>query len=320
MLLILTNKLDAHADHLIRKVAGAFPVLRINTDDFLEDYEFSLGLTPDGKLKGFIRDLHGHSFDFSRRAAAWYRKPDFGEMAVRADPAMIDLVRSESAAFADALTALPSLHWVNRAAASYGARSKPAQLLMARELGFAVPETIITNLGDEALSFARSMEDRVVVKSVYSATYDYDGNPFACITKRISAATLADSADSIALCPTQLQREVPKECDIRITVVGSDVFACRIESQGNEATEVDWRVDPDRCRYAPFDLPAWAHDGCRQIVSRAGLEYGAIDLVLSRTGELVFLENNPGGQYLWIEHNTGMPITDALIALFSSHM
>jgi glutathione synthase/RimK-type ligase-like ATP-grasp enzyme len=320
LLIVLTSKLDAHADHVIAAAAGVFPVLRINTDNFLEDYEFALGISGDGVLGGFIRDHHGHAFDFAGPAVGWYRKPDFGEMAVAADPAFAAMVRSEAAAFVDALCALPNIHWINRPGAVVAARSKPAQLLMARQLGFSVPATLMTNSPDEAVSFAQAADGGVIVKSIHSAAMPIGGHDFACITKRLDAQMLDQEGGSIALCPTQLQEEIRKDCDIRVTVVGDTVFACRIDSQGNEATEVDWRVDPDACRYSVMDLPPWASAACREIVARAGLEYGAIDLIGTSGGGLFFLENNPGGQYLWIELDTGLPITAALIALFTGHM
>lgn len=320
MLLVLSNKLDAHADYLIGKVAGRFPVLRLNTDTFLEDYEFSLEIGTGGALEGFIRDRHGHAYDLSQAAVGWYRKPDFAAMAVSCDAEFAGLVRSEAASFVDALFALPDIRWVNPLGAEVTGRSKPAQLLLARQLGFAVPETIITNHPGEALDFGERIDGGLVAKSVHSATVRFGEHDFACITRRVDRRTLAESADSIAACPTQLQREIPKDCDVRVTVVGDAVFACRIDSQHAARTEVDWRVDPDLCRYSVLDLPEWARDACREIVRQAGLHYGAIDLVLSAGGEFVFLENNPGGQYLWLEIDTGLPITEALIGHFQSLM
>lgn len=320
MLLVLTNKLDTHADHLIGRVAGAFPVLRINTDDFLEDYEFSLSISESGELGGYIRDRHGHAFDFSDCAVGWYRKPDFDAMHVEADGEFAELVRSEAASFVDALCALPNIHWVNRPSAIVASRSKPAQLLLARELGFSVPATLITNVPDDAGRFAGQAGDGIIVKSIYSATVPFDGHDFACITQRVDAWTIEENRDSVGICPTQLQEEVRKLCDIRVTVVGEDVFACRIESQSNAATEVDWRVDPDLCGYSEFDLPDWARSACWELINRSGLEYGAIDLICSRDERLFFLENNPAGQYLWIELDTGLDITGSLIGLFKSRM
>jgi hypothetical protein len=43
-----------------------------------------------------------------------------------------------------------------------------------------------------------------------------------------------------------------------------------------------------------------------------GLEYGAIDLRLTPDGEYVFLEVNPAGQFLFVEHACGLPVSRVL--------
>jgi len=179
---------------------------------------------------------------------------------------------------------------------------------------------MITNEPDAALTFAQAADQNIVVKSVYSASVAFDGHEFATITKRIDRDKLEPVKDSVQLCPTQFQHEIVKESDVRVTVVASKVYACRIESQSNESTQIDWRVDPDRCTYSVLELPEWAERACRKLVLRSGLEYGAIDLIRSSDGRYYFLENNPGGQYLWIELDTGLPITDTLIGLFEQRM
>jgi glutathione synthase/RimK-type ligase-like ATP-grasp enzyme len=45
---------------------------------------------------------------------------------------------------------------------------------------------------------------------------------------------------------------------------------------------------------------------------RLGLVYGAIDVRLTPEGRYVFLEVNPAGQWLFIEHATGQPISAEL--------
>lgn len=79
-------------------------------------------------------------------------------------------------------------------------------------------------------------------------------------------------------------------------------------------------MDPDLCAYSAISLPDWAEHACRELVRRSGLEFGAIDLIVAKDGAYYFLENNPGGQYLWMEIDTGMPITDELIRLFEKRM
>jgi D-alanine-D-alanine ligase-like ATP-grasp enzyme len=43
-----------------------------------------------------------------------------------------------------------------------------------------------------------------------------------------------------------------------------------------------------------------------------GLNFGCFDFIYTPLCEYVFLECNPNGQWLWIEHETGMKISDAI--------
>jgi len=52
----------------------------------------------------------------------------------------------------------------------------------------------------------------------------------------------------------------------------------------------------------------------------SGLKYGAFDMVLTPDDRYVFLELNPNGQWYWIEHLTGLKITDKLIDLFAKYL
>jgi glutathione synthase/RimK-type ligase-like ATP-grasp enzyme len=45
---------------------------------------------------------------------------------------------------------------------------------------------------------------------------------------------------------------------------------------------------------------------------RLGLAYGAIDLIETPEGGHVFLEVNPGGEWGMLEHDLGLPISEAI--------
>jgi glutathione synthase/RimK-type ligase-like ATP-grasp enzyme len=60
----------------------------------------------------------------------------------------------------------------------------------------------------------------------------------------------------------------------------------------------------------PDDVTEMLHALMRQL----GLVYGAIDLRLTADGRYIFLEINPAGQFLYVEQQTGQPITAALAA------
>ena len=43
-----------------------------------------------------------------------------------------------------------------------------------------------------------------------------------------------------------------------------------------------------------------------------GLNYGAIDLIVTPNGEYFFLEINPVGEFFWLELCPGLPISEAI--------
>jgi hypothetical protein len=49
------------------------------------------------------------------------------------------------------------------------------------------------------------------------------------------------------------------------------------------------------------ELPAPVQQQCRALLRRLGLVFGCIDLIVTPTGEHVFLEINQMGQFLWVE-------------------
>ena len=96
--------------------------------------------------------------------------------------------------------------------------------------------------------------------------------------------------------------------------MGERVFAAEIASQSSARTRHDWRhYDVDSTPHTVHQLPPAIERACITLVRSLGLVYGAIDFVLTPDGEYVFLEINPNGQYLWIEHLTGLPITAAIV-------
>ncbi len=46
-----------------------------------------------------------------------------------------------------------------------------------------------------------------------------------------------------------------------------------------------------------------------KLLRRLNLGFGALDFVVTPEEEWTFLEINPNGQWGWLEHATGLPIT-----------
>ena len=62
-----------------------------------------------------------------------------------------------------------------------------------------------------------------------------------------------------------------------------------------------------------FNQPKDIQEKCLQLMKRLDLNYGAIDFVQGKEENYVFLEINPNGQWAWIEHLTGMPISKEIV-------
>ena len=66
------------------------------------------------------------------------------------------------------------------------------------------------------------------------------------------------------------------------------------------------------------DFPKELTQLCVAHVKALGLNFGALDFVVDKHGEFWFLENNPNGQWAFIEVATGQPIGKAIADLLTT--
>lgn len=60
----------------------------------------------------------------------------------------------------------------------------------------------------------------------------------------------------------------------------------------------------------PWDVPSDIHDRVRMVIEKLGLEMGIVDIKIMPSGELVWLEVNPQGQFIFLEPLIGVPFID----------
>jgi hypothetical protein len=198
------------------------------------------------------------------------------------------------------------------------AQFKGLQLKVAADLGFEIPSTIVTTDRDELLDFYRHHSGRVVSKLASATAFSRHWRNLARYTVMVTRRDLGHLA-SLRHCPMIFQACVPKRFEVRVTVVGQDVFSAEIHSQSNNRTKLDWRrYDFAHTPHRSHVLPPSIEYRCRALVEKLGLTYGAIDLVFTPDGRYVFLEINPAGQFSWIEELTGLPISEALCDLLAA--
>lgn len=197
--------------------------------------------------------------------------------------------------------------WVNHIWRSLEADFKPTQLTVAREVGFVVPPTLVTNVLDEARTFAAA-HGRVIYKPLHAS--ELRGGDGALSVIWVEEVDPADLDDAVGTTLHLFQQRVDKVADIRTTVIGQDVFSVRIDSP-----HLDWRRDYAAVRYGVIDTPDVTAAACRRYLDRFGLLFGAFDFGLAPDGQWNWYECNSGGQWHWLELETGLPMTAAVADL-----
>jgi glutathione synthase/RimK-type ligase-like ATP-grasp enzyme len=236
--------------------------------------------------------------------------------------------------------------WVNSRQSEYRANIKVHQLFVAKKVGLSVPKTLMTSdpntlnawlpeatgpilfkpVAGAFTSPTPTSQSTQILEAAYGqpvvpmqpsqAPGENVDNRVAVFSELLTEERL-QQIDNIQICPVTFQEYVPKDIELRITVVGDLIFAAEIHSQELESTKIDFRhladgsVPPHKVHQLPDDIEI----KLMTLMTELGLVFGCIDMILTPEGEYVFLEVNPAGQWGWIEHFTGLPITDALVDL-----
>jgi hypothetical protein len=314
MILILTSPEDEPAAVVEARLrARGADVLRFDPADFPTASSITVAYR-QGVPRYKLRTREGvRRFDTPR--AVWYRRPGSPVAHARiTDVEVRDVVEQDCREFLDAVwdsfecRALPGTP-----SAMIIAQRKPWHMRRAAALGFDIAPTLFTNDPDEFIALYREQEGRLISKITASLSLRSRlGVDFIRYTNRVTTRDVAH-AQSVALGPIVLQAYVPKLMELRVTVVGAQVFAAEIDSQATHHTREDWRrYDLAKTAHRPHRLPDAIASGCIRLVAEAGLSYGTIDLILTPDGRYVFLELNAAGEYFWIEQLTGLPISDAI--------
>jgi hypothetical protein len=198
--------------------------------------------------------------------------------------------------------------------------NKLHQLAVAGRCGFTVPRTLATNSPERFLDFYEACGGRLISKRAVNLAPLVGGVSTRPYTVAVGRREAADSR-AVRHAPALFQERVEKRVELRVTVVGSRVFAAEIRSQESRRQQVDWRHYPEHGQaqfYAPHPLPAAIEARCVAVVAALGLGFGAIDLILTPDGDYVFLEVNVNGQWAYLEEMLGFGISAAIAELLVS--
>ena len=315
MLLILSNPDDAHVPMVTPKLeARGIDYLCFDPARYPGDAGVSLGFDSSGTTRCLL-EVDGRVHDLSGVTAVWNRRPGKPKAGTAVtDPTHRAFVELVGERCMTGLWEILDCRWLPaRPAQDVRARNKLLQLALAARLGFLLPDTLVTNRPEDFLAFRGRTGASMVSKSLAPLDVKRDGADHVVSYTRPDSRRDVVGYRAIRHAPVIFQAYVPKQVELRVTIVGRRIFAVEIASQESRATRHDWRhIDDESVRYSPHHLPEQVSARCLRLMDELGLTYGAVDLILTPQGDYVFLEINPNGQWAWIEDLTGAPIAAAI--------
>jgi len=169
---------------------------------------------------------------------------------------------------------------------------------LARPRQWAIPRTCLTNQPTEAREFIRSCDQKVIFKGA-SSMKTWAGSWNAA--EHEARLAMLDAA------PVLFQERIDGP-DVRIHLVGQEVFAERIESN-----ELDYRTVRGN-RYEPIDPPESIRKGCLELAHECSTPLLGVDFKIQKeTGIWYFLEANTMPCYEGYDRRTGGQISRALV-------
>lgn len=309
---VITVRGDVHVPLVERHSAQPFVILdplKLLADPSCLSIEMS-----NGEPTRIVYD----DIDLSDITAIWFRKPAFPQ------PKDIPFNEEYREYAANALErlfyllygALKNVRWMSDYYAIQRANDKGWQLQVAKELGFRIPDTLFTSDPSDAAKFINQHDD-VIMKPLSAVRIMGDTQPRTMFAVKVHKSRMP-RLDTLRLSPLIFQAAIDVAFELRCTVVGDTVFAAKIVHPENTEPKDsirDWRMghfDDNLDISAYEDFPKDIQAKCVAHVKALGLSYGAIDMIVDKNNEYWFIENNPNGQWGFVERITGQPIGKAI--------
>lgn len=303
--MVVTSLHDPTADVVISELHDRdIPVVRFDSGDFPASLSVEAEISEYG-LQGCLI-TPSRNADLANIRSLYYRRPTGLAFPHLSEQDARFAITQARYGLGGVLASLPGCLYVNHPHRIGDAEFKPAGLTAAVAAGFQVPPTLITSSPDNARAFIKA-HDSVIYKPLYNPVYHLDG---VSSVVKVAEVSEADIDDDVAGTVHLFQERVPKVADVRVTVIGGEVFCVRIDSD-----LLDWRTDYSRLTYTPVEAPPGIRPALHRYMNRFRLVFGAFDFAVDEDSRWWFLECNPSGQWYWLETETGLPMCAALADL-----
>ncbi len=296
--LLLTNSEDSTSDFLCNRLTNAgLRFARYNTDVDCPKTEFLY----EDCVAGMAWE--GHTLYSDQVSSIILRRPKALQLRADLDGASEEHTIAEwSEAIEGFLAHIDENVWINHPAYNCMASHKIEQLTRAKKYGLNIPQTIVTNSSKIAKDFFYKQLDGVIVKPLASGFVERDENDTIIYTSDFSEEHMA-FLEEIRECPVMFQAKVRKNLDVRVTVLDETIIAVALVAEELDGVQ---RLDIRRnnmsdVNYFTVEIPPTVSDAILFLLKSYKLRFAALDFGITASGDWLFFEINPNGQWAWLD-------------------
>jgi len=286
---------------------------RFNTDLFPTGIQLSLAEN-NKKKRAVISGPEGE-LNLEEITGIWYRRVRLGDKIPQAmDPELRKASILEARTVFFGFLESVNTFILDRVSKIRIASHKQLQLQIAKKVGLEIPRTLTTNKPEEVREFFSICKSGMITKMLSSFSV-YEGDKEKVVFTNLVKAGDLEDLEGLSYCPMTFQENIPKELELRITIVGNQVFAASLDSQASQLAQNDWRKDGLELidSWEAYSLPHGIETQLLELMDCFGLNYGAVDMIVTPDNRHVFLEINPSGEFFWLEHyKPKFPISRAI--------
>lgn len=256
---------------------------------------------------GITFSYEGKTYRPTDIAAAWHRRPGLVGLEIPDKGKQLSLSYEMRSLQAGLWRLVDDTKWLNAPSLMSAVDNKLLHLSIARDVGFTIPDTVVSNTWDTIRS---KLPADIIMKLPRGLLYINNE------ARSTSTTALRNTSDGLPVqsspFPGIFQPRIRKSREWRITVVGDRSFDAAIYST-LDTDMLDWRAHQFTAavRFVAEAFPKEHQQRCIKFLQRLGMRYGAFDFIENEDG-ITFLECNLNGQYLWLEEDLGLPISEAI--------
>ncbi|HUZ61437.1 MAG TPA: hypothetical protein VMU83_21860 [Hanamia sp.] len=313
-ILLITNKTDVTTDFIVKSLSNRrIEFYRLNTEE--------IGISVDvlfnffqNTYKLFDKNLTVE-VDLLKIKAVYFRRP---EIRYQFDNSLtegeVNFIKSEMLFTLEGVyKILNNAYWLNNVYDIRNSENKVFQMMLAKDIGLSIPNSLITNDPTHAYNFYKRNNSSCIIKPIKSGLIEGEKEEGVIFTSHVILNE--ENINRIEPCPVYLQNLIDKKGDIRVTVVEDELFPAFIDSQVKKEAQIDWRRSAEPLTHSKITLPDDIVTKCLLLTKKLKLNFAAIDFVVDSENNFIFLEINPNGQWAWIEKQLNYPIAEKITTI-----